>query len=87
MGRPPWLDATVALDDALTERHMACLVCDQSQGVRSLDLVVVNGTPLMVSRCLRCVRQDPAGAQLIAWLAQRHLKPRGPMGLAAHPGA
>ena len=64
-------DATIAMDDALCERFLVCLVCGQAQGMRSIDLVVVSGMPLAVARCLRCTAQDKAGGQLIQRLAQR----------------
>ena len=70
------LDATIAWDDALCERHMTCLGCGQRQGTRSLDLVVVGGVPLMATRCLRCVGQDKTGTQLCARLALREGTPR-----------
>ena len=40
------LDLTIPLDDALTERFMACLVCGQREGARYLDLLVIHGLPL-----------------------------------------
>ena len=69
------LDATIAWDDALCERFLTCLVCGQRQGVRSMDLVVVHGLPMTVSRCLPCAGKDKDGTQLIARLAAREAKP------------
>ena len=46
-------DATIAMDDALVERYLVCLVCGQRQGTRSVDLVLVGGRPMTVARCPR----------------------------------
>jgi hypothetical protein len=66
---PDW---TVAIDDALTERFLACLMCGQRQERRrSLDLVLSRSRPMLAARCLRCAAQDQAGTQLLARLAAR----------------
>ena len=65
-------DTTVAMDDALVERFLICLVCGSTrQGQRTLDLVQVGAQTLAVARCLRCCAQDPAAVQLIAQLEKR----------------
>ena len=64
-------DHTIALDDALCERFLVCLVCGQQHGTRALDMVLVHGLPLTVARCLPCAGRDKTGAALIARLAER----------------
>ena len=65
-------DQTVAMDDALCERFLVCLLCGSTrQGQRTLDLVLIGGTPLAAARCVRCATQDKTGTQLIQRLAQR----------------
>jgi hypothetical protein len=63
------LDLTIALDDGLTERFPRCIDC--LKAARHIDLAQVGGRVLAVSRCPRCVRQDPAGQQLVARLKER----------------
>ena len=69
-------DHTVAMDDALVERFLACMICGQRQGTRSVDLVQVSGLPMTVARCLPCAGKDKTGAALIARLAARERTPR-----------
>jgi hypothetical protein len=65
-------DATVAMDDILTERWPAgCTMC-QRWPLWTVHTRAVHGLVVGASLCLRCHKQDPQQVRLDALLAARY---------------
>jgi hypothetical protein len=74
MGQPGQ-DWTIAMDDAMVERHSSCGLCGARRRARLL-IRARGPLAIAVSLCIRCDRQDPQQVRLEALLAARYDPPR-----------